>query len=345
MSLLEVFSEKDIKQFTKHESGDTKLGETMQVIENADEWQTELADSFAQFVVVNIGEDVGTKTTGFLMNTKNVFENVLRQFANFQDNLYLHGGDLLLLGRIKTSDIEERLKFLSVTKDQLYEAVEQIDERVHEVAKLIFDSGKIPIFVGGGQNNTYPILKALSESQDSPANCLNIAAHSSLRPPEGRHARNGLSYALLDGFLDRYYVFGLHESEIPQTIYEFILANYDQIGFTRFEAILKNDPYMFEAIQEANEFVEGQGFGLDINLNSVSDLLLSPEFPDGFLLREIRQLIRKICMFHQPKYLHLCEARAGEKGSIEAKIVGKSMALLVADFIKSYNYSTEEEEE
>ncbi len=342
--MVKIFEESLIQRLTRKRNGSIKIGETIDFVQEGVDWQASLEASLAPFVLLGIEEDIGTRAAGLFVHSKGVFHSTIEQFLNLQDNLYLSGADILLLGSIDCQDLEEEMRFLSNTPEKMYQCVEQLDERVYQVAQIIFNSGKTPIFIGGGQNNVYPILKALQQHKTSMVNAIAIAAHTCLAPPTGRTARNPYSYAILEDILHHYYVLGLHESEIPHSIYEFILANYNHIGFTRFEAILKNDPYLFEAIQEGNEFVSGLPFGLDINLNSVSDLLLSPDFPDGFLIRELRQLIRKVVDYQQASYLLLCEAKSGERNTAEAQIVGKSLALLVTDFIKSSTYNEEEEE-
>lgn len=339
--MIEVYDDNFVKQVTKIREGSIKIGETIELLEQKNEWQEEVNNSFSRFVLVGIEEDIGTRAADIYTDTRGVFDSTLIQFLNLQDNLYLTGADILLLGKINTQDLTEELRFLGNAPEQIYNCVDRLDQRVYEVAKIIFEAGKLPILIGGGQNNAYPLLKALKDTKNQTVNSMSIAAHTCLAPPKGRTARNSYSYALLDHILNHYYVFGIHESEIPHSVYEFILANYDNIGFTRFEAILKNDPYLFEALEEANEFVLGKPFGFDINLNSVSDLVLSPNFPDGFLLREIRQLIRKVVDFHQPSYMYLCEAMSGEENTNEEQMVGKSLALLIADFIKASTYDEE----
>lgn len=343
MEFLEAFEKENIQQLTNVEEGSIKIGETVHYCQKDEDWQRALENSMASYVILGIPEDIGTKTNNFPLSTSNSFSSFVAEFLNFQDNLYLSGEDCFILGSIHTEDIATRLKFLTMNQDELFHLVEEIDQRVQKVVEVIFKAGKKPIVIGGGQNNSYPLLKSLAATLQKPVNCFNVAAHTSLQPPEGRSARNGFSYALMEGFLEQYYVFGLHESEIPHSIYEFILANYQKIGFTRFEAILKNDPYMFEALEEARSFLEEHPKGMEVNMNCISDNTLSPDYPDGFLLREVRQLIRRFAPDNDVRYLHLCEASSGLPHQNRDKITGKSLALLVSDFIKATTYSEEEE--
>lgn len=343
MKFLQVVSQEKIQQLTRREEGSIKIGETVQYITTGNNWQVELGNCMASYVILGIPEDIGSKTKGFSFSTSNSFQSFIHEFLNLQDNLYLSGEDCLLLGTVQIEDLATRLKFLTINEQELFQLVEEIDDRVQSILEPIFKAGKKPIIIGGGQNNSFPILRSFAAAQQRSVNCLNISAHTSLQPPEGRSARNGFSYAIMEGILQNYYVFGLHENEIPHSIYEFILANYEKVGFTRFEAILQNDPYMFEALEEAKEFLAGKAKGIEVNMNCISDTHLSPDYPDGFLLREVRQLIRRFAPNNNVRYLHLCEASSGIVDRDEDKLTGKSLALLVADFIKATTITEEEE--
>ncbi len=340
--MLTIYDEAHIQRLTKKRPGSIKIGETIGFVPQGEHWEVSLASSYARFVILGVIEDIGTQASKINTNSRGLLDDVLEQLLNFQDNLYLSGADILLLGEVPTQDLSAEISFLGHNEQKVHYCVDRIDQRLEEVMVKIFESGKIPVVIGGGQNNAYPILKALSKVQNRQVNTISVAAQTCLMPPTTRSARNAYSFGLLDGFLNRLYVLGLHESEIPHSIYEFILANFSQIGLTRFEAILKNSPGLDEAIQDANNFVTDLPFGLDINANCMADYLISPQYPDGFLLREIRNIIRRIIDFHQPAYLLLCEANSGEENSNENDIIGKSLALLITDFIKSSNYDEEE---
>lgn len=345
MNFLDILTKEHVLKKTLKTPGSVRIGQTIQTVEEQSNWQEELRSSAAEYVIIGLPEEIGLKSSGIKLTNIGTFSSFIEQFVNLQDNLYLSGVDLFLLGSIEFEDLANKLKVLKTNQEDLYELVEVIDKRVEKLLSVLFEMGKTPIVIGGGQNNSYPILKALSKQKNEKVNCLNIAAHTSLQPPNGRSARNAYSYGIVEDYIGKYYAFGLHESEIPHTIYEFILANYSQVGFTRFEAILKNDPYMFEALDEATEFLEGAPAAIDVNMNCIADLVLSPQYPDGFLLREVRQLIRKFCATNkQVHYLHLCEASSAHKEYTSELITGKSLALLVADFIKASNYTEHSEE-
>ncbi len=90
--------------------------------------------------------------------------------------------------------------------------VETIDQSVNQLVYSIVKAGKIPIVVGGGHNNAYGIIKGCALALKTKINTINFDAHTDLRALEGRHSGNGFSYAIDEGFLNRYFIFGLHEN-------------------------------------------------------------------------------------------------------------------------------------
>ena len=144
-------------------------------------------------------------------------ENIL----NTQSNQFLNGEDLIILGHIDFDDVMKKADSLNQkTKDDieyLRKLVEFVDVRVCEVVKAIVAAGKIPIIIGGGHNNAYPALKGAAKGlykaellQLAQLNCINLDTHTDYRAAEGRHSGNAFRYADEDGFLNKYFVLGIH---------------------------------------------------------------------------------------------------------------------------------------
>jgi formiminoglutamase len=84
--------------------------------------------------------------------------------------------------------------------------VNKVDDEVEQLAKMITEAKKIPIVIGGGHNNTYPLIKGTAKGWHKAGviplaqiNCINLDAHSDYRPMEGRHSGNAFRYAEEDG--------------------------------------------------------------------------------------------------------------------------------------------------
>src|SRR5207245_1634460 len=102
-------------------------------------------------------------------------------------------------------------------------AVNSIDDAVEQVTKLITSHKKIPVVIGGGHNNAYGCLKGAAKGLHKAGtlplaqlNAINLDAYAEYKPAEGRHSGNAFRYAEDDGYLAKYCVVGLHESDLPQ---------------------------------------------------------------------------------------------------------------------------------
>ncbi len=324
---LKFYSNKKLSDNTFHRQGEVKLGKRLRVFNTI----AELSNSPVKYVIIGIQEDIGVRANGGRPGTHAAFTAFLRAFCNMQSNHYFSGEEVAVLGKIKVADLVAK----SMTKptSELPNLVSKIDKRVAKVVEHVVSSEKIPIIIGGGHNNSYGNIKGVSSALNSAINCLNIDAHTDLRKMEGRHSGNGFTYAFEEGFLNKYYVTGLQESYTPQYIYSYILSHHERIGFTRFDAMLTHDPYLFESLEEACDFLGDGPCGLEIDLDCIANIPSSAMSPDGFLLREVRQIIQKTTSKLDFKYLHVCEGAPGLISGGE-RIVGRAIAALVAEFVK-----------
>src|SRR6218665_1582164 len=110
---------------------------------------------------------------------------------------------------------------------QLRSLTEHIDARVFPVIQSIIAAGKIPVVIGGGHNNAYPILKGTSIALGKTVNAVNLDAHSDFRVMEGRHSGNGFRYAYQEHYLHRYAMLGLHEAYNSESIVAELQENPD----------------------------------------------------------------------------------------------------------------------
>jgi formiminoglutamase len=191
----------------------------------------------------------------------------------------------------------------------------------------------IPVVIGGGHNNAYPIIKGTARALGATGgiNCINCDPHADYRPMEGRHSGNSFSYAAQEGYLARYFVLGLHESYNPEPVLQAIDQN-PQVDYNRFSP----DTDISEYIKQAVNFLgnSNKPVGIELDLDSIADMPSSSATPSGFSVEEARSFICQITSQLQPAYLHLPEG-APNTGNYEASRVGKTLAYLVADFIKT----------
>ena len=322
MSRLHIYSSADLLALTSCREGETKLGQVFATVSS----MKLLATNNTKFVLVGLAEDLGVIANGGKPGAANTWSEVLPVLCNIQSIEKLAGTDILLLGCLT---FEEELKQAKgAGTAQLRTLVNTIDEAVLKLAEAIFVAGKTPIFIGGGHNNAYPILKAFSQTHKQVVNTINIDAHADFRALEGRHSGNGFSYAFREGFLHKYAVLGLHENYNSQYLRNELSSNPDRIQVTFFEDFLTGKTTPEQAFKNALSFTTGL-CGLEIDLDSMAQVAASAASPTGFTAEEIRSLI------YQTKdtklaYLHICEGIANAENQV-AKLIG----YLVTDFIKA----------
>jgi formiminoglutamase len=244
----------------------------------------------------------------------------LMAFLNIQSNRFLSGEDVLVLGHF---EIEEP-KDLSIIG--LRNKVAKIDHLVYPIIEKIVSAGKIPIVIGGGHNNAYPIIKGTSLAKKQAIDVLNIDAHADLRKQEGRHSGNGFTYALAESYLANYYMYGLHQNYNNETIVNEIDTN-SKLNAVFFDDILKGtDDQDFIAKIDSSA-------GLEIDLDCIQNVLSSAETPSGFTVNEIRKLI--LTTGTHFSYMHISEGATRLLDGRVNKLTSKLIAYLISDFVKA----------
>lgn len=312
------FSTADLEKYLNSREGEVRCGTMI----DGSHRQSTIATTSAKYVILGIPEDIGVRANYGMAGTKRAFEAFLKAFLNLQHNQFLASESLYIAGEVFLDDLLEQ----SHTEDvsELRKITERIDQRLIEVLGEIYQAGKIPILIGGGHNNAYANLKALSNRQNDAVKVLNIDAHTDLRLREGRHSGNGFSYAFKEKALDKYAVLGLNKYYTPQYIYDYLDKYKKHFFYRTLETTLSDSD-----LSEALSFL-GKGFGLEIDLDVVADFPSSAQHPAGLPFASLRHIIYQ-AKKQQPAYLHLCEAIANPKDA--SNRVGKALATLVADFI------------
>ena len=346
MKHFKVFSREDILSLTKHRKFETKIGERISFIKDIKDWEEQLRTSDAKFVLLGIPEDIGVKGNLGIGGADTTWQPFLSSFLNIQSNAFLTGEDVLLLGNFDFGDIKYLVENTAYNNDELIEAYRHavviIDEEVENIIKFITSCNKIPIVIGGGHNNAYPIIKGVAKGlkkcgsiQNAQINCINLDAHADYKVTEGRHSGNAFRYAERDGFLKKYCVVGMHESYVQQNVLIDLNEN-PFLKYITFEDIFIREkiPYA-EALVHAANFVNDNFTGLEIDLDCVQDVLSSASTPSGISVLQSRQFLNFMTLNCSPAYLHICEGVCqlanGKKDDSAAKLI----SYLVADFIKT----------
>ncbi|WP_343530814.1 formimidoylglutamase [Pedobacter sp.] len=327
MASFKIFSQSDILNLVNIRKGETKLGERVAYYGQKDAISIDsLKKSSAKFVLLGIPEDIGIRANYGIGGADTAWKPALKAFLNLQQNPFLKGEDILVLGEFEIPENP------STDIATLRNSVKEIDDLVFPVIQTIVLSGKTPIVIGGGHNNCYPIIKGVSLAKEEAINVLNIDAHTDLRDPsEGRHSGNGFSTAMMDGFLEQYRIFGLHQNYVSEAQLDFIATN-NGIKAAYFDDLLSNGEDIPSALQKLLKGVKSP-LGLEIDLDSITGILSSAATSTGFSINEVRLLIltakKEFC------YLHICEGAMQLKDGRREATIGKTIAYLISDFIKA----------
>ena len=225
-------------------------------------------------------------------------------------------------------------------KRQRY-ACDVIDVEVETLVKIISYAGKVPVVIGGGHNNAYPLIKGtakgLQQKDQLPVhhvNCINLDAHTDYRPMEGRHSGNGFRYAESDGFLGKYVIIGAQENYLPQGVLQDMSSN-PFVKIITYEDIFLYDKLNFlQAVYQAIAFTENNYTGIELDLDIIENVPSSAMTPSGISSLMARQYLYMCGLESKVAYLHICE---GINRNNEPNLNGKLMSFLVSDFIKVQN--------
>lgn len=346
MQHLKIYNKQDILSLTKIRKFETKLGEVLLVVNNAADVEQSLIQSPAKYVLLGIPEDIGVKANDGIGGADTSWIPFLQSFLNIQSNDFLSGENILLLGHFDFGDIQYLIETNAHGVDELVEAyrhaVTTIDEEVEALIKLITSHEKIPIVIGGGHNNSYPLIKGsakgLYKSGLIPLaqiNCVNLDAHADFRPSEGRHSGNGFRYAEEDGYLQKYCIIGLHENYLQQNVWLDIVNN-PFIDFITFEDIFILEQKNFiQAVAHATGFTEDNYIGLELDLDCIENTLSNAITPSGISPLHARQYVTFAATDCKIAYLHICEGATQLRDGRKSETTGKLISYLVSDFIKA----------
>lgn len=295
--------------------GEVKLGERL-----APDWRSDLC----RYVVLGICEDIGPRANNGLMGARNGFDAFLPAFLNMQANRFIDPGTVHLLGRIDHLDPDAEVDIAKAR-----ELVAELDNVVLSVILPIMAAGKVPIVIGGGHNNAYPLIEAASTVSKHPIDVVNLDPHADCRPLEGRHSGNSFSYAIANGFLRRYTVLGLHRARNSESMLKYLDDHH--VHHTFFGDYLM-DPQLFRSDLDKFLASGNEPLGVELDMDVIRHMPSSAFSPSGMAIEDGRYYLRRILGSSRPVlYVHLPEAAPNTPS--QGRIVGKALAYLVHDVI------------
>lgn len=346
MKHFKFYSKEDILSLTKVRKFETKLGERLQYLKAGADWPEVLSQTKAKYVLLGIPEDIGVRANYGKGGADTAWLPFLSAFVNTQSNDFLPGEDVLLLGHFDFGDIKYLIDNNAYNQEELIDAyrhaVNIIDEEVENMMKLISSAKKIPIVIGGGHNNAYPIIKGVSKGLHkaeviplAQINCINLDAQADFRPVEGRHSGNAFKYAEEDGFLGKYCIIAVHENYIPQNVLTDIHGN-PFVQYISYEDIFIHERKNFiQAVAHATGFTEDTLTGIELDLDCIEHVLSSACTPCGITPLLARQYINFAATDSKVAYLHISEGACQLADGRKDDTTGKLISYLVSDFIKA----------
>ena len=313
----EYFNSENLSQLFSVREGEEKLGQKVRV-------NSTPIDLNGKFVIIGVAEDIGPRANLGFAGAEAGFNAFITRFLNVQSNRFLNGSEIVVYGVVRSSET-----FSNSDLVELRNTVEQLDHLLEEVLQVVFSSGGIPIVIGGGHNNAYPIIKAYSHVNQKKIDVLNIDPHADFRKLEGRHSGNSFSYAMQEGALGKYTVLGLHQSYNSESMLQDLEKQ--GVDFTFFEDYIDDKELFYRDLFK----FEDKQFGLEIDMDTIKQMPSSAYTPSGFSVEEIRRALRFLANSSKVVYLHLPEA--APQNEREATFVGKVITYLVTDFIKKYS--------
>src|SRR5215204_2479223 len=342
-----TYTKQDILSLVKLRRFETKMGERVQVLGDTADIVNSIKSLSTKYVVIGIPEDIGVQANYGTAGTSTAWLSFLQAFLNIQSNDFFEGSEVAVIGHFDFGDIQfviDKNAYTDEAKIAAYrQAVNTIDEEVEGLVKQITSHGKIPIVIGGGHNNAYPLIKGAAKGlhqaqqvQLPQINCINLDAHTDYRPAEGRHSGNSFRYAEDDNFMQKYCVIGIHENYLPQNVWMDIVNN-PFIDCITFEDIFIHGKRNFrQAVSHAIEFTDDNYAGVEMDLDCIENMLSSACSPSGIGSLHARQYMN-LCAAHvKAAYLHICEGATRLSSGKTNDLTGKLISYLVSDFVKMH---------
>jgi formiminoglutamase len=346
MSHFIFYDKQDILSLTRLRRYETKLGERVEFIADRNELEKSLRKTSAEYILFGIPEDIGVKANLGVGGANSSWVPFLSSFLNIQSNDFLPGESVLMLGHFDFSELERVIEANAHGPEEKIEAyrhaVNAIDAEVESLAKIITSCQKIPIVIGGGHNNSYPLIKGAAKGLYQAGliplaqiNCVNLDAHTDYRPSEGRHSGNGFRYAEEDGYLQKYCAIGIHENYLQQNVWLDIVNNPFMDFITYEDIFILEKKNFIQSVAHATGFTEDNYIALELDLDCIEDTLSSAVTPSGLSPLHARQYVTFAATDSKIAYLHICEGAAALNDGRKSDTLGKLISYIVSDFIKA----------
>jgi len=336
------YSKDELAVYFASRPGETKVGATIGTLEGPvlPSRFDELFQAGFRYVLLGVPEDIGPRANYGHAGSHLGWESFLRVFLSMPVTEFFPQEQLVLLGEVLVDDLMREAAGEDLLPEKLRMLCSQLDTRIEQVVTPIVKAGLVPIVIGGGHNNAYPLLRSLFQGADSAiidrgVACVNCDPHSDFRRLEGRHSGNGFRYAYEDGFLKYYHVFGLREQANAVEV----MRSLSDAGFSysSWESLVVRRECTFqEALSRLISTVPSElTLGLEVDLDAIRGMPSSAEAPYGFSVEEVATFVHRCAKELNVSYLHLAEGAPPLNADKGRRCVGKALSLLVKTFVKA----------
>jgi len=336
MDKLVLFNTEQLKSLLNKRPNESKFGEHVVMLHTVSNIYEQLKNLDVEFVIIGLPEDVGVYANYGKSGTSAAYDATIKILLNIQSNRFTNARKTLILGHLNFEEEVEKVNQLDSTKKKdilkARKMVSKIDKYVSNLVHDIVKAGKKPIIIGGGHNNAYGNIKGTSLALNTPINAVNFDAHTDFRSEEGRHSGNGFSYAHSEGFLKKYFVFGLHENYTSESIFNTIDAA-KILDYNTFEDIIIRRKLNFNSeMKRALNHISHNPFGIEVDCDAIANTPSSAISPSGFSVNHARRFVNFFAQHENARYLHICEAAPTP---VNESQVGKLITYLITDFIRA----------
>jgi len=320
------WSKNEINAYLSLREGEIKLGEKVTFGDLED-----LKNSKAKYVLLCVPEDIGIRANHGVGGADSNYKAFFQAFLNIQSHETLTGEEVFLYGYLnpKWSEELEEIKEVNV----LRYLTEKLDVFLEQILQEIFALNKLPILIGGGHNNAYPLMKAAYAQYNEGIHVVNIDAHADSRALEGRHSGNSFSYAINDGALKKYALIAWQEAYNNSEI----IKNLKDKGHLLFSY---EDLFLRKNIDEEKIFIVLSSFqnenryGLELDVDTIEGALSSAMTPLGISPQQAYNWVYRLAKHEKVLYFHLPEGVLHRKDGAKDRTIGKLLSFLVQAFIK-----------
>lgn len=293
----------------------------------------DLKKSKATYALYLVPEDVGIRANLGVGGAQSNYEAFLNAFLNIQSHESLRGTEIFMAGMLSPK-WSESLKTID-NLEELRAQTKALDHWLSERLLHTFEAGKIPILIGGGHNNAYPLIQAAFKYYQQGINVINIDAHSDSRRLEGRHSGNSFSYAAEEGMLKNYGLLGWQEAYNHPKIITDLRSHQENVLISFEDMFLRKKIKESEALK-AFKPLQMSKYGLELDVDIIEGALSSAWTPLGISPQQAYHWVYQLSQSPETVYFHLPEGVVLRNDGMEDKTMGKLLSFLVQAFIKGH---------